>query len=298
MTPLPVDSTTETPNINEPTAANSLSTHHAFTGFARYVAIGDSSTEGLDDPDGQGGYRGWADRLATHLATVQGTLLYANLAIRGRRTQRIHHEQLAPALALSPDLVTLFTGTNDVVGWRFEAGQVGNDLRAMHHAIVGSGATLLTFTLPDLTPIMPLARLVAGRVDILNQMIRSISNESGAVLVDMAAVEVATDPRLWAPDRLHANADGHARIAHALANALHLPGADDSWRLPLLPTLPQMSGWNRLQAELQWGLKYLGPWAWRHLHGRSSGDGRGPKSSTWRSLTAPRDVSRAEGNPS
>ena len=32
--------------------------------FSRYVAIGDSTTEGLDDPDGAGGYRGWADRLA------------------------------------------------------------------------------------------------------------------------------------------------------------------------------------------------------------------------------------------
>jgi hypothetical protein len=26
--------------------------------FRRYVAIGDSSTEGLEDPDGLGGYRG------------------------------------------------------------------------------------------------------------------------------------------------------------------------------------------------------------------------------------------------
>src|SRR6185436_10937152 len=30
----------------------------------RYVAIGDSSTEGLDDPRSAGGFRGWADRLA------------------------------------------------------------------------------------------------------------------------------------------------------------------------------------------------------------------------------------------
>ena len=35
--------------------------------FRRYVAIGDSTTEGLEDPDGQGGYRGWANRFAEHL---------------------------------------------------------------------------------------------------------------------------------------------------------------------------------------------------------------------------------------
>ena len=54
------------------------------TTFRRYVAIGDSSTEGLEDPDGHGGYRGWADRLAQHIADAQDEPLeYANLAIRG-----------------------------------------------------------------------------------------------------------------------------------------------------------------------------------------------------------------------
>jgi lysophospholipase L1-like esterase len=43
-------------------------------------------------------------------------LLYANLAIRGRSTRQIRDEQLEPALALRPDLVTLFSGTNDLLG--------------------------------------------------------------------------------------------------------------------------------------------------------------------------------------
>ena len=93
--------------------------------FARYVAIGDSSTEGLDDPDGKGGYHGWANRLAARVAASQTSpLLYANLAIRGRSTRRIRDEQLEPALALRPDLVTLFTGTNDVVKRRFDVDEV------------------------------------------------------------------------------------------------------------------------------------------------------------------------------
>ena len=58
--------------------------------FQRYVAIGDSTTEGMDDPDGAGGYRGWADRFATHVARAQPghPLEYANLVIRGRTTAR------------------------------------------------------------------------------------------------------------------------------------------------------------------------------------------------------------------
>ena len=88
--------------------------------FERYVALGDSSTEGLDDPDGLGGYRGWSRRLAERIASGQGGLLYANLAVRGRTTGEIREQQLVPALALRPDLATVFSGTNDLVSRRFD----------------------------------------------------------------------------------------------------------------------------------------------------------------------------------
>jgi lysophospholipase L1-like esterase len=84
--------------------------------FARYVAIGDSQTEGLNDSDGRGGFIGWADRLARHLATANPDVLYANLAVRGRVTRQIHEERLAPAIVLQPDLITVM------------AGQVGHDI--------------------------------------------------------------------------------------------------------------------------------------------------------------------------
>ncbi|MBN9621317.1 MAG: SGNH/GDSL hydrolase family protein, partial [Actinobacteria bacterium] len=67
--------------------------------MGRYIAIGDSQTEGLLDEDGRGGYRGWADRFAELLAVENPYLRYANLAIRGRRLDAIRDEQLAPALA-------------------------------------------------------------------------------------------------------------------------------------------------------------------------------------------------------
>jgi hypothetical protein len=118
--------------------------------FARYVAVGDSSTEGLDDPDGRGGYHGWANRLAVHVAAAQDVpLLYANLAVRGRSTREIRDEQLAPAAAMRPDLVTLFSGTNDVVKRHFDADAVGNDVEVMQRTLIDAGATVLGFTLPD-----------------------------------------------------------------------------------------------------------------------------------------------------
>jgi lysophospholipase L1-like esterase len=244
--------------------------------FERYVAIGDSSTEGLDDPDGSGSYRGWANRLAERIASAQGSLLYANLAVRGRLTRQIRDEQLESALEMRPDLVSLFCGTNDVVARRFDADELAIDEHEIQRTLIDGGATLLTFTLPDLTPVMPLARAVAPRVRELNAMLRAVSRSTGAILVDLAAYPVASDPRLWSEDRLHANATGHTRIAAALAHALGLPDTDDSWAAPL-SSLPDASLWGRAIAELIWGRRYLLPWMWRHARGKSSGDGRGPK---------------------
>jgi lysophospholipase L1-like esterase len=254
--------------------------------FARYVAIGDSSTEGLDDPDGRGGYHGWANRLAAHLAAAQAPpLLYANLGIRGRSTRRIRDEQLGPALAMRPDLVTLFSGTNDVVALRFDADTVAHDVEHMQRTLIGGGAAVLGFTLPDLSRFTPLARPIAGRIRSLNHALRRASASSGAILVDFAAHSVGSDPRLWSPDRLHANSDGHARIAAALAGALGLP-TDDSWAIPL-PALPPRPWGTAIAAEVRWGYHYFLPWVWRHLRGRSSGDGRGPKRPTLTPVPSP-----------
>lgn len=244
--------------------------------FERYVAIGDSSTEGLDDPDGHGGYRGWANRLAEKVAESQGPLLYANLAVRGRSTRRILEEQLDRAVAMRPDLVTLFSGTNDVVRPRFDVHAFAEDVETLHRAVIGAGATLLTFTLPDLAPVLPLAGPLAPRIHLMNDAVRRVSAASGAILVDLARHPMASDPRIWSPDRLHANAEGHRRIAAALAHALGLPGTDDRWSYPL-PPAPHHTRRQRVAAEVQWGRRYFAPWVWRHLRGRSSGDGRGPK---------------------
>lgn len=246
------------------------------THYHRYVAIGDSSTEGMDDPDGNGGYHGWANRLAEHIAESQAAnnqapLLYANLGIRGRRTRRIREEQLQPALAMQPDLATLFSGTNDVVARHFDLCSVLSEIEIMQRALIESGATLLTFTLPDLSPIMPLARLVSGRLNAFNHGLRALCNDTGTILVDFAQHAVASDPRLWSEDRLHANSAGHARVAAALAHALNLPGTDGSWTEPL-PSIADRSVLQRMRAEGDWTCQYFVPWVMRHMRGRSSGD--------------------------
>lgn len=245
--------------------------------FSRYVALGDSSTEGIDDPDGAGGYRGWSQRLAEKIHAAQGGgMVYANLAVRGLATAQVREGQLSPALALRPDLATVFCGTNDVTAPRFDAARVAVDIAHMQRALIAGGATVMSFTLPDLTPLMPLARFIAPRIVALNQVLADASRQTGAILVDFAAYPVATDRRLWSEDRIHANSTGHARIAEALAHVLRLPGSDASWSAPFPFRLSQSrrQWWS---AELRWGRRHLLPWIWRGLRGRSSADGRGPK---------------------
>src|SRR5262249_19056303 len=154
-----------------------------------------------------------ADRFARHVARSQGGLDYANLAIRGRTTARIRAEQLQPALDLKPDLATVVAGMNDILRPSFDVAAVAHDIFAMQDAPVAQGATVLTFTLPDPAPVMPIANPRRGRVYALNDAIRAATATSGALLLDLGAHAVASDPRLWSDDRLHANTPGHERIA-------------------------------------------------------------------------------------
>jgi lysophospholipase L1-like esterase len=260
--------------------------------FARYVALGDSSTEGIDDPDGAGGYRGWSQRLAERVDAAQGGgLLYANLAVRGLTTRQVRDRQLAAALAMRPDLATVFCGTNDVTAARFDASAVAADIAQMQRALVGGGAVVLSFTLPDLTPLMPVARLIAPRIAALNKAVVAASLASGAIVVDFAAHPVATDVRLWSEDRIHANSEGHARIAEALAQALNLPGSNDAWRMPVAtPWLQTRRQW--WAAEARWVIRHLLPWVWLGVRGQSSADGRSPKRPLLAPLTAATDANR------
>ena len=263
--------------------------------YARYVAIGDSTVEGLDDPDGRGGYRGWANRLAERIAREQGSVLYANLGIRGRTTRQIREEQLAPALAMKPDLAAVVSGTNDLLRRHFDAVALRTDIESMQQPLIAAGATVITFTLPDLSDIMPIARMLRTRLHAMNDAIRSACASTGAILCDFAAYPVASDPRLWSDDRLHANSAGHARIADALAYHLGMPGTNLEWAQPL-PDVPPRTFAASLRAEYAWARNHLLPWLWRHARGRSSGDGVRPKYPELVRVTdSPLPATRGEG---
>jgi lysophospholipase L1-like esterase len=250
------------------------------TSWRRYIALGDSFTEGLSDPDPDrpGEFRGWADRLAEHLAAAAPghDVEYANLAIRGRLVRQVLEEQMPVALAAQPDLVSLVAGGNDLLRPGGDPDALAAALEGAVATIRATGADVLLATGVDPRP-TPIIRRIRGRVAVLNAHLWSIAARHGAHVLDQWSAAWLQDPRMWDADRIHLTAEGHHRIALAAAAALGVPvaGAGD-WRTPL-PPLPPRPFRAAVSEEAAWVRGFVGPWVGRRLRGRSSGDGRVPK---------------------
>jgi lysophospholipase L1-like esterase len=244
--------------------------------FHRYVALGDSFTEGVGDPDPArpNGLRGWADRVAEVLASrAPGEFGYANLAIRGRKLPQIIEEQVEPGLALRPDLVTIHGGGNDVLRPRVDL----DALAVLYDEAVGrltaDGARVVVFTIAD-PGINPVFRMIRGRTAVFNEWVREIADRHGATLVDMWRMRGWKVSEVMDEDRLHLNPIGHQAIAIAVHDAL----AADHALAPLpVPEIPDLSARERRAQNLAWARQHAVPWVHRRLTGRSSGDGVEPK---------------------
>ncbi|WP_422746655.1 SGNH/GDSL hydrolase family protein [Mycobacterium sp. WMMD1722] len=245
-------------------------------GYRRYVALGDSQTEGLWDTDGRGDLRGFADRLAAQLDSLYPGLEYANLAVRGRRIDDVCREQLPAALAMRPDLITVCIGMNDVTrpGRRFDSALA--ELEDLYDRLARCGATVVTTTFPDIARIIPVGRVLAGRVHRINRTIRVASAHHRFRLVDLYAAASMTQPGTWSADRVHGSARGHALFAAAAAEALGLPGSDHRWAAADADAARPTPA-ARARSQVQWTQNMLMPWVWRHLRGVSSAQGRGPR---------------------
>jgi len=245
-------------------------------GYSRYVALGDSQTEGLWDGDDDTGLTGFADRLAVMLDQTWPGLEYANLAIRGRQIRDVLEHQLPRALALRADLITVCIGMNDMTrpGPGFD--RALEQLDTVYVRLAASGATVVTTTFPDLARILPIGRVLARRVVTINAQIRAAADRHGFRLVDLFTAPSMTQPDVWSPDRVHGSSKGHQLFAAAAAEALGLPGSSHDWASPdpgaELPSLQ-----SRMYSQVLWTQNMLMPYLWTHLRGKSVGAGREPR---------------------
>lgn len=238
--------------------------------WRRYVALGDSFTEGLGDPDPRspGGVRGWADRVAEELSIGHNEFAYANLAVRGLLLEQILDRQVRPALAMKPDLITLSAGGNDLIFHGSDPDKLADRLDADVELLSSAGATLVLFTGPDWgsTPVLGRNRT---KVAVFNENVRAIASRHNAVIADLWGMRELRDPRMWDQDRLHLSPLGHHTVAMMVLDTLGVP----HWLRSLEPGQLPEGNWRRGRAgDLLWARRYLLPWAWQRLRKRAAVD--------------------------
>jgi len=257
--------------------------------WRRFVALGDSLTEGLCDTSRMmdGHYRGWADRLATMLAENEGDdFLYANLAVRSRRMRDLAGEQVPAALELKPDLVAIFMGSNDLVSHAADPVRLARELEANVRALREAGADVLL-----VTPFLPrrrAARPFARRFARFAHEMRRVARDTGAYLVDVEALPELSDLEMFADDRVHLASRGHRLLSYRAAEVLGVPDAAHLGDLDdALHTDPD-------PASSPWLTAHALPWIWRRINGRTAGDGIVAKHSDYVVIPGRRRGQRAD----
>ncbi len=242
--------------------------------WRRFVALGDSFTEGVGDERPDGTPRGWADLVATALAERTPGLQYANLAIRGRRFYRVLAEQVPAALDMQPDLVSFAAGGNDALRPGFDLNRMMDGFDGVVQTFRDSGADVVLFRFADLSQRLPLRRVLYERIVAMNEAVVDVGTRHGAHVIDLFSDPGLAHSAAWSADRLHLSPLGHRWVAAHVLSALGWP-AEASWRA--LPEAVPVSWLRARQADARWVYTYLGPWIQRRLTGRSSGDGRAAK---------------------
>jgi lysophospholipase L1-like esterase len=243
----------------------------------RYVAIGDSFTEGLGDSLPDGSVRGWADLVAAGLAAGEKqTVQYANFAIRGRLLEPIVTEQLEAALALSPKptLLSLNGGGNDMMRPGGDMARLVSLTEQALRRCAESGVRVILLSGADPSDRLPFGSMVRRRGEALTEAVAGFADRYDIVFVDVFHDVEIRNAGYWSPDRLHLNAAGHRRVAGLVLTALGHP-------VVAHVIDPGPAEGRRVLAEARYYREHVLPWVNRRLRGRSSGDDRTGKYVDW-----------------
>jgi lysophospholipase L1-like esterase len=208
------------------------------------------------------------------MADVNPDVRYANLAVRGRRMDRILSDQVHTALMLEPDVVTIYAGMNDLMLPRNDIdskmARYADGLKALQQV----GARVLAFTAPDIRTV-PLLRRLRGRTAVYNELLRGIAADLDLQLLDFWRFDEFRDPRLWSADRVHLSPLGHERMAAEVLDALGVRHRLASASAAVLSSTPPV---RDLRANLHWAATSAAPWVARRIRRVPAGAGIEPKS--------------------
>ena len=184
-----------------------------------YVALGDSFTAGLVPGEPR-----WADEVARALGPDTRD---ENLAWVGATSADVEHKQLARALELDPDVVTIVCGANDVLeSVRPDAEEYAQRLARMFARLRrdAPGAKVVTATYPDISRFLDLRPRTRARVQKgmarFNAACRAVAGNHGIPLLEGYDHPAAGDRDTYAADGFHPSEEGHRRAAVEFLRAL------------------------------------------------------------------------------
>lgn len=250
----------------------------------RFVAIGDSFTEGVGDPNPlyPNGVRGWGDRVARQLGRADDRWRYANLAIRSKYLGEVVTEQVDTALAMRPTVLTFYAGGDDMLTARVNMAAVMDLYEDTIRRLTASGAQLVLFTADDATR-GPILEPVRRRIAFFNNTVRDLARDTGAILIDHDRMSEFSDRRLWSFDRIHMSRHGHKLLAAAVLAELGIP---HTLELPVMAPFEPRPVLQAVREESRWVCSEVVPLIQRRVSGIREGDTLTPK---WPELIRPAD---------
>lgn len=213
--------------------------------WRRFISMGDSLTAGIGDYGTDWRPVGWARRLSQFLDLLVGPCWYTNIAVSGSVVDDVIDRQIGQVVLREPNLSSLTIGMNDIQRRYFPEDEfTAKFSKVVHRATLGY-PQLLTCTYPETTAIRLAyahsrvvngqvvwvpdeedAALLMGRCLKLNDIIRKVAADNGALMLDLAqifqGVDLGSDNAdvLFSADGFHPNAEGHKLWATLAAELL------------------------------------------------------------------------------
>ena len=184
-----------------------------------YAAVGDSVTQGIGEP----GEVPWPVQVAQTLEIDEGPRMYARY---GAESPEVESEQLAPAIAGEPELLTLICGANDVIMHvRPDIDAYGERIDRMFARVREElPETLLvsaTYPAPEFFDLRPRTRKrVLEGLGKVNAATRSAAEKHGVVLLDWEGHPGALERDNFAGDGFHPSPAGHTQAAREMIEAI------------------------------------------------------------------------------
>ena len=187
----------------------------------RYVALGDSTVEGIGATSAATTYVG---QLHRRLQALYPGARVDNLGVGGATSADVLERQLERAVALVPQLVTLSIGPNDITTHVPVADYERNVAAILARLTRATSAVVVVNSLPDLavTPRFRAhqAKPVVARLTVeFNEALARQARRHGAELVDLygpSQAEVPVRPELISKDGYHPSDAGYARWAELM----------------------------------------------------------------------------------